>query len=160
MSEMTIAKLANEGGVGIETVRFYQRRGLMPEPMRPATVGRKSGIRRYGASDVRRLRFIKAAQAAGFTLHEVGELLALDDVGDRVRARQIAQERISALDAKIKELTVARDALSRLARRCAREGPGPCPILSAFDQPAGGPGENEYSTTTRVYRARARHRSS
>lgn len=137
MSDMTISKLASEGGVGIETVRFYQRRGLMPEPMRSARAGRKTGIRRYGAADVRRLRFIKAAQAAGFTLHEVGELLALDAVDDRVRARQIAQERIGALDAKIKELTVARDVLRSLARRCAHEDPGLCPILSAFERPAG-----------------------
>jgi MerR family mercuric resistance operon transcriptional regulator len=134
MLEMTIAKLASQGGVGIETVRFYQRRGLMSEPKRPTSAGRKGGIRRYGANDVRRLRFIKAAQAAGFTLQEVGELLALDAANDRAQARQIAQERIAALDLKITELTAARDALRGLARRCARGGPGPCPILGAFER--------------------------
>ena len=136
MLEITIAKLADAGGVGVETVRFYQRRGLMPEPKRPAAPGRRSGIRRYSAADVRRLRFIKAAQAAGFTLNEVAELLKLDAIDDRARAREIAQDRINGLDAKIKELTVARDALKNLARRCAHEGPGPCPILNAFERPA------------------------
>jgi MerR family transcriptional regulator, mercuric resistance operon regulatory protein len=132
---MTIAKLASEGGVGIETVRFYQRRGLMSEPKRPASAGRNGGIRRYSADDLRRLRFIKSAQAAGFTLQEVGELLVLDAVDDRVQVRRIAQERIAALDVKIAELMAARNALRSLARRCARGGPGPCPILSAFEQP-------------------------
>lgn len=136
MSDMTIAKLASEGGVGIETVRFYQRRGLMPEPQRPKVAGRRAGIRRYGAMDVRRLRFIKAAQAAGFTLNEVAELLELDALNDRARARQIARDRIAVLEVKIRELTTARDALRVLARCCARARSGPCPILAAFERPA------------------------
>jgi MerR family mercuric resistance operon transcriptional regulator len=135
MLDLTIAKLASEGGVGIETVRFYQRRGLMPEPQRPKSAGLKGGIRRYGMGDVRRLRFIKAAQAAGFTLQEVGELLALDSVDDRPRARAIAEERIAALEVKIRDMTAARNALKRLARRCAGGGAGPCPILNAFERP-------------------------
>ena len=65
---MTIAKLASEGGVGVETVRYYQRRGLMPEPARPSGASASGRVRRYGSDDVRRLRFIKAAQGAGFTL--------------------------------------------------------------------------------------------
>jgi MerR family mercuric resistance operon transcriptional regulator len=132
---MTIAALAREGGVGIEAVRFYQRKGLMPQPQRPTGSGPKGGVRRYGITEVRRLRFIKAAQAAGFTLNEIGELLRLDATEDRVRARQITRARIEALDARIIELRVARDALERLANRCNRRGSGVCPILAAFESP-------------------------
>ncbi len=125
--EKTIAGFAREGGVGVETVRYYQRRGLLPVP-------RKSGgIRRYGDEDVRRLRFIRTAQGAGFTLEEIGELLALDATGDRRRVRALAGERIAALDAKIAALQDARDMLSKLARQCAAGTRGPCPILSAFE---------------------------
>lgn len=137
MSEMTIARLARAGGVGVETVRYYQRRGLLHEPPRPAGFGLGGGVRTYGEEDVRRLRFIKAAQAAGFTLEEIGELLALHATDDRTRAREMARRRIEALDMKIAELTAARAALSGLANRCAHEGDGPCPILGAFEQPIG-----------------------
>jgi MerR family transcriptional regulator, mercuric resistance operon regulatory protein len=130
---MTIAKLAREGGVGVETVRYYQRRGLMTEPERPVGAGLGGGVRRYGDDDVRRLRFIKAAQTAGFTLEEIGELLALDATDHRPRARDLARARIAALDAKIAELQAARAALSRLASRCASGDAGPCPILTAFE---------------------------
>jgi MerR family mercuric resistance operon transcriptional regulator len=130
---MTIAGLARAGGVGVETVRYYQRRGLMPEPPRPEGGGLSGGVRRYGAEDVRRLRFIKSAQTAGFTLEEIGELLALDATEDRPRARELARVRIEALDAKIAELTAARLSLSRLADDCSSSEAGPCPIISAFD---------------------------
>jgi MerR family mercuric resistance operon transcriptional regulator len=130
---MMIAGLAREGGVGVETVRYYQRRGLLPEPERPAGTGVNGGVRRYGDDDLKRPRFIKTAQAAGFTLEEIGELLALDSTHDRSRARELARARVSDLDAKIAELQTARAALSRLADRCASEREGPCPILTAFD---------------------------
>ena len=90
MTGMTIAALAREGGVGVETVRYYQRRGLLDEPDRPTGAGARGGIRRYGTDDARRLRFIRSAQAAGFTLEQIGELLALDATDDRARARQLA----------------------------------------------------------------------
>lgn len=125
---MTIAGLARMGGVGVETIRYYQRRGLLKTPLRGG------GIRRYGDEDVRRLRFIRAAQAAGFTLEQVGELLLLDAGQDRDRARALARERIAALDAKIVELETARDALQRLARDCRATAKGPCPIIAAFDR--------------------------
>ena len=125
--DFTIAGLAKAGGVGVETVRYYQRRGLFPVP-RPM-----GAVRRYGAPDVRRLKFIRAAQAAGFTLEEIGELLALDAGHDHARARALAGERIHALDAKIAELEKARDALKRLARDCAKSR-GPCPIITAFER--------------------------
>jgi MerR family mercuric resistance operon transcriptional regulator len=127
MAETTIAGFAREGGVGVETVRYYQRRGLLPTP-------RKSGgIRRYGEEDVRRLRFIRTAQGAGFTLEEIGELLALEATNDRRRVRALATERIAALDAKIAQMKDARDVLAKLARQCAAGTKGPCPILAAFE---------------------------
>ncbi len=82
---------------------------------------------------MRRLKFIRAAQAAGFTLEEIGELLALDAGHDHARARALAKDRIRALDARIAELEKARDALKRLARDCARSH-GPCPIIKAFER--------------------------
>ncbi|MDZ4374451.1 MAG: MerR family DNA-binding protein, partial [Phenylobacterium sp.] len=112
---------------------YYQRRGLMPEPPRPEGPGLGGGIRRYADDDLRRLRFIKSAQRAGFTLEEIGELLALDATDDRNRVRAMARHRIEALDARIAELTAARQALSRLADQCLRAEAGPCPILGSFD---------------------------
>lgn len=131
MTGHTIGGLARAGGVGVETIRYYQRRGLLQTP--PRGKGLRGGIRRYGDEDLRRLRFIRSAQAAGFTLEQVAELLALDVTEDRDRARALARERIAALDAKIAELDAARNALKRLARDCA-SSTGPCPIIAAFDQ--------------------------
>lgn len=133
MGTMTIAGLAREGGVGVETVRFYQRRGLIETPSRPAGSGTGGGIRRYGPADVRRLRFIRSAQGAGFTLGQIGELLALDSTDDRARARDLARERMTALNAKIAELTQVRASLRRLAQECESGASGPCPILAAFE---------------------------
>src|SRR3982750_4737377 len=98
MPEMTIAGLARAGGVGVETVRYYQRRGLLATPSRPQNGGHSGGIRRYGEDDLRRLRFIRSAQAAGFTLEQIAELIALDATDDRPRARELARERIAALE--------------------------------------------------------------
>ena len=128
--EMTIGKLAAAAGVGVETVRYYQRRNLLDQPARPGLYG---GVRRYGERDVQRLRFIRAAQGAGFTLDQIGTLLELDATDDRAKARALAGEQIAALDEKIAVLATARDALVRLARDCATGGSGPCPILTAFD---------------------------
>jgi MerR family mercuric resistance operon transcriptional regulator len=124
---MTIARLGAAAGVGVETVRYYQRRGLLEVP---ASAG---AVRRYGSEDVRRLRFIRRAQSAGFTLDEIGELLALDRTGDRARVRALATERVAALDARIAELEASRAALERLRATCAAGKKGPCPILEAFD---------------------------
>ena len=124
---LTIGRLAAAGGVGVETVRFYQRKGLLETPTR------ESGVRRYGSEDLRRLRFIRQAQAAGFRLEEIRELLALDAGEDRARARALAASRIEALDEKIAELSRARDSLRRLAAECGEGGRGPCPILASFD---------------------------
>jgi MerR family mercuric resistance operon transcriptional regulator len=95
MSTMTIAKFADAGGVGVETVRYYQRRGLLNEPARPG-----GGIRRYGENEIRRLRFIRQAQTAGFTLNEIERLLAFHATDDRPQVLELACSRIAALDAQ------------------------------------------------------------
>ncbi|HEY0028098.1 MAG TPA: MerR family DNA-binding protein [Allosphingosinicella sp.] len=125
-SSFTIGSLAAAGDVGVETIRFYQRKALLEQPTR------SGGIRRYGSEDLRRLRFIRHAQTAGFTLLEIKELLDLDAGADRGRARALAQARIEALDGKIADLVRARDALQRLATACGDGESGPCPILSSF----------------------------
>jgi len=124
---LTIGKFAEAADVGIETVRFYQRKGLLAMP------AKSEGIRRYGDADIRRLHFIRMAQRAGFTLEEIRELLALDSSRDRRRARDLARSRIARLDEQIAQLTHARDCLLKLAKRCAGGTSGPCPILAAFD---------------------------
>jgi MerR family transcriptional regulator, mercuric resistance operon regulatory protein len=126
-SNLSIGRLAAAGGVGVETIRFYQRKGLLRQPTR------EDGIRRYDKDDVRRLRFIRQAQTAGFTLGQIGELLELDASDDRARARELARVRLKALDGQITELKRARDALRRLAAECGRGSAGPCPILRSFD---------------------------
>lgn len=129
----TIANLAREGSVGVETVRYYQRRGLLRTPDKSGGSAISGGVRRYDGEDIRRLKFIRQAQAAGFTLEQIGELLELDAGQDRARARALAAERILALDAKIAELQAARASLAKLAGACAASDTGPCPIIEAFE---------------------------
>ena len=123
---MKIGEFARAGGVNVETIRYYQRRGLLVEPPRA------QGPRRYGIDDLDRLRSIRAAQTAGFTLEEIATLLALD-MADRSAAQALANSRIAALDEKIATLQTMRGALVRLAEACAAEDAGPCPIISAFN---------------------------
>lgn len=127
LSDLTIGRLARVGGVGVETIRYYQRRGLMEVP---AAAG---STRRYAEADLKRLRFIRQAQTAGFTLDEIGELIALDRKDERATVRAMAAARIEALDEKIAALSDARSRLARLARECSKGSSGPCPILEAFD---------------------------
>ncbi|MBO9671071.1 MAG: MerR family DNA-binding protein [Sphingobium sp.] len=131
MAGLTVSELARAGGVGVETVRYYQRQGLMP---RPPQLGRSgAGIRHYGERDVHRLNFIRGAQAAGFSLKEIARLLQLEESDDRAEVRLVARQRVAALDEEIAQLTRARDALERLAGQCERTKQGPCPVLNAFD---------------------------
>ena len=128
VQSLTIGKLASAAGVGVETIRFYQRKGLLETPTRDG------GIRRYGSDDLKRLRFIRQAQGAGFTLEQIRELLELDSTSDRARAHALASARVAALDHKIADLQRTRDALQQLARECGSGSKGPCPILQAFEQ--------------------------
>ena len=134
---LTIGMLAKAAGVGVETIRFYQRRGLLEVPERAGAGGGKGSIRRYGDGDLRRLRFIRSGQSAGFTLDQIAELLALDATDDRDRARELANERIAVLDARIAQLKAARESLLRLAGECAGGPAGPCPILTSFERSSG-----------------------
>ena len=131
MAAMTISQLARGAGVGVETVRYYQRRGLLPDP-HPQKMG-ATGIRHYGPDELRRLRFIRQAQTAGFTLEEIAELLRLDSGTDRARAREMARARIATLDAQIADLQRARKSLAGLAKECASGSSGPCPIIASFE---------------------------
>lgn len=124
---LSIKNYAEAGGVGVETVRFYQRKGLLDTPEKTY------GIRRYGEADVRRLRFIRMAQRAGFTLEEIRELLALDSGNDRQRTRELARARVTKLNEQIAEMEQARNYLQKLTRECSASASGPCPILASFD---------------------------
>ena len=127
MAGMTIGVLARRGDVGVETVRDYQRRDLMRTPARDGEA------RRYDEADLKRLRFIRAAQSAGFTLAQIAELTALDARTDRVRVLGLTKERLGELDARIAELRAVRKALSTLAEECKAGGDGPCPIVTRFE---------------------------
>ncbi len=137
---MKIGDLAKAGGVSVETIRFYQRRGLLSEPLRGA------GARRYIDADLERLRSIRAAQTAGFTLEEIATLLGLAH-DDRAAARSLAEARIAAIDEKIATLRTMRTALKDLVKDCAHGADGPCPILAAFSiPPKSGAGSNQART--------------
>ena len=126
MLGLTIGKLARQAGVGIDTVRFYERAGLLPKAKRTA-----AGYRLYAPDDADRLRFIRRAKALGFSLEEVAELLQLNaGKGTRASVRRLAQRRLDDLDQRIVEMSAIRDALSHLIKRCAGDGPvSGCPII-------------------------------
>lgn len=128
MNRMTIGKLATDAGVGIDTVRFYERAGLMPKPSRTV-----SGYRLYASEDVDRLRFIRRSKALGFALDEIVELLGLNaGRGGREGVKALAERRLHQLDQKIHELTVMRDTLAGYAKQCSGKGPVQgCPIVEA-----------------------------
>ncbi|WP_115708850.1 MerR family transcriptional regulator [Legionella sainthelensi] len=131
MNDKTISEFARSCGVGVETIRYYQRQGILNTPS-PAKEFNSGKVRRYGEHDIRRLQFILSAKKAGFTLKEIKELLDLDAMNDRERVRYIAQNRITKLDAQIAELTKARESLYRLIKECKKADSALCPILVAF----------------------------
>lgn len=129
-SSLTIGSVARRVGVAIDTIRYYEREGLMPAPQR-----RASGYRSYGEAAVVQLRFIRRAKELGFTLEEIRDLLALS--ADRQRGvkavKQRAQHRLAAITRRIAELTRVRDALAELVASCPGHGkPEQCPILRAL----------------------------
>ena len=125
---LTIGALARAADVNIDTVRFYERAGLMPAPARTA-----SGYRVYTADDLDRLRFIRRSKALGFALDEIAELLRLArGSGGRGAIKALAERRLADLERRIRELTVFRDTLARYARACSGHGPAAgCPIVEA-----------------------------
>ncbi|HEX9181277.1 MAG TPA: MerR family transcriptional regulator [Burkholderiales bacterium] len=125
---MTIGRFAAAAGVGVETVRYYQRRGLLPVPRVGGT------YREYDAELLRRLRFIRRIQAAGFTLEEIRELIRLDRTGHRPRIQDIAARKLEELRAKMRGLRAVAKALEALVQDCRHARAGtPCPIIEAFD---------------------------
>lgn len=127
---MTRGQLARRCGVGPETIRFYERRGLLPEAPRSS-----GGYRRFDEAAVNRLEFIRRAKALGFSLPEIAELLSLHDEpgGDRARVKQITDSKLEEIEAKLRDLERMRAALSRLAEQCSGHGPiEGCPIVEAL----------------------------
>jgi Hg(II)-responsive transcriptional regulator len=134
-SGLRIGEVAASAGVNVQTLRFYERRGLLQEPPR-----RASGYREYPPGAVQMVRFIKRAQGLGFSLEEVSELLALRD-SRRVSCaavRAAATEKIADIDHKMERLQAMRRALTLLVKSCDRNAPGPCPILESLDDVAPG----------------------
>lgn len=124
----SIGGLAGAVGVNVETIRFYQRRGLLPEPER--TYGR---IRRYGESDLKRVLFIKSAQRLGFSLDEISELLRLEDGTHCHEASDLAEHKLKDVRERLADLTRMEAVLSQLVRAChAREGNVSCPLIASL----------------------------
>jgi MerR family copper efflux transcriptional regulator len=126
---MTIGRLAKQAGVNIDTIRYYERNGLIPAPVR-----RASGYREYGAADAARLRFIMLAKDLGFTLAEIGELLSLSADRDVRGVKRRAEEHLAQVERKIKELQRIRRGLRTLVDACPGHGDlERCPIVAALN---------------------------
>jgi len=127
-TELTIGKLAAAAGVNIETVRYYQRLGLLDEPERPRT-----GYRRYSQQQAKRLHFIKRAQGLGFTLSEVGGLLKLDTACLCADTRALAARKLALIEQRMADLAAIREALTALIQQCdAGDGRDNCPIIDVL----------------------------
>jgi MerR family copper efflux transcriptional regulator len=127
---MTIGRLAQRAGVNIDTIRYYERHGLLPAPTR-----RPSGYREYAADDVERLRFIRRAKNLGFTLNEIAQLLSLtaDRQSDMRGVKRKAEERLEQVEHKILELQRVRRGLKKLIAACPGHGElARCPIVTAL----------------------------
>jgi MerR family mercuric resistance operon transcriptional regulator len=127
---LTIGSLARATNVHIETIRYYQRRGLLAEPQRPA-----GSIRRYGSTDIDRLMFIKAAQQLGFSLAEVNDLLLLDDGTHCQEASVLAEHKLDDVREKIGRLEKIEKVLGNMVERChAQQGNINCPLIAALHE--------------------------
>ena len=131
---MRIGAAAEQAGVNVQTLRYYERRGLLPRPPR-----RTSGYREFPDEAVRVVRFVKRAQDLGFTLDEIEELLKLrnDKRRDRGRIRTIAGKRVREIERKIAALQAMKRALSHLIHCCEEGATLECPIIEALDGAAG-----------------------
>ena len=128
LKDLTIGVFAKAAGVNVETIRFYQRKGLLPEPDRPA-----GSIRRYGPADVARVRFVKTAQRLGFNLDEVDQLLQLEDGTHCSEAAELAALRLIDVRAKLGDLARIEAVLSKLVNEChAQRGNVSCPLIDSL----------------------------
>ena len=128
LPNLTIGTFAKAAGVNVETIRFYQLKGLLPQPERPY-----GSIRRYGQADVARVKFVKSAQRLGFSLDEVGQLLKLEDGTHCSEAADLAVLRLADVRARLADLTRMEVALSKLVGECnAHPGNVSCPLIAAL----------------------------
>jgi len=128
LENLTIGVFAKAAGVNVETIRFYQGKGLLPEPDKPY-----GSIRRYGGADVARVQFVKSAQRLGFSLDEIGELLKLEDGTHCSEAAEIAALRLADVRARQADLTRMEVALSKLVSECCTQhGHVSCPLIDAL----------------------------
>ena len=125
---LTIGAFASAAGVNVETIRFYQRKGLLAQPVKPY-----GSIRRYGMADVTRVRFVKTAQGLGFSLGDIAELLRLDDGTHCREASALAERKLEDVRTKLADLARMEHALSDLVHAChARRGNISCPLIAAL----------------------------
>lgn len=125
---LTIGAFAKAAGVSVETIRFYQRKGLVTEPPR-----KYGSIRHYSQEHVKRVRFVKSAQRLGFNLDEIGQLLKLDDGTHCSEAAELGALRLADVHARIRDLKRMEAALSKLVGQCrARRGNVSCPLIEAL----------------------------
>lgn len=125
LKSLTIGAFAKAAGVNVETIRFYQRKGLLPEPDKPY-----GSIRRYGEADVARVKFVKSAQRLGFSLDEVAGLLRLDDGAHCDEARVLAEQKLEDVRGKLADLRRIESVLARLVHDCcASHGTVSCPLI-------------------------------
>ncbi|PLC01492.1 Hg(II)-responsive transcriptional regulator [Variovorax sp. RO1] len=130
MDQLSIGVFAQAAGVSVETIRFYQRKGLLAQPERPY-----GSIRRYSQNDVARVRFVKSAQALGFRLDEVAGLLILEDGTHCGDARQLGEKKLADVRAKLADLHRIEAALSTLIDDCCANGTREsCPLITALEK--------------------------
>lgn len=128
---LTIGAFAKAAGVNVETIRFYQRKALLPEPARP-----HGGIRRYSGRDVARVKFVKSAQRLGFSLNEIAELLKLEDGSQCDEAREQAERKLADVRARLADLRRIERVLTQLVARCSSvNGQVRCPLIMALQGP-------------------------
>lgn len=131
----TIGGVARTAGVSVEIIRFYQRKGLLPAPNRPA-----GGIRRYGKAEIERLRFIRSAQRLGFSLEEIAELLRLDDGTHCAEARELAERKLAAVRGELAHLARLEAVLAQLVQACrTRKRNVSCPLIASLHESDGAP---------------------
>ena len=128
LENLTIGAFAKAAAVNVETIRFYQRKGLLPEPVRPY-----GSIRRYGGGDVARVKFVKSAQRLGFSLDEIDELLKLEDGTHCGEAAGLAALRLADVRARLEDLMRIERTLAKLVSECCNaRGPVSCPLINAL----------------------------
>ena len=143
-SQLTISALAQLAGVGVETIRYYQRRGLLAEPARAY-----GSSRCYGASDVARVSFVRRSQQLGFSLDEVAELLRLDDGTHCDDARALAEAKLGDVRRKLDDLRRIEDSLAELVHRCcATQGDVKCPLIAGLQSQQVHVAAGDHSTGT------------